>query len=286
VCPACASAPLVDNGPISSGPVRIADMDRKGFYVIACEYVCRSAVCVAAVAGSDDAAAANANGSGGGSGGRTFASTDSVIMRSLPQALQDDFPAFVHPARCTGSAREVWDWRTVGVSRALWALARSLVGRAKMGRQMLLQVLVAMQQGSGSGSGLGIGLGMGMGQGSLNVSGGRSERDEPWLREESRLLYLQQQQQQQPQQQQQQQQQQQEEEELFGMRRSSLDHGVQDSQSMQFFHHQQSQLHEQLHQHQQQASSAYASFMTSSSNQPGIFDQGSLGNALEVSIYL
>ena len=74
-CPVC-SAPLINRGRISSGPIKVYDLG-KPFFVIGCEYVCTSPVCVGAV----------------GAQGRKFASTDFSILRALPQKPKDEFPA-------------------------------------------------------------------------------------------------------------------------------------------------------------------------------------------------
>ncbi|EGO24866.1 hypothetical protein SERLADRAFT_468775, partial [Serpula lacrymans var. lacrymans S7.9] len=74
-CPSC-STPLVNRGRIRSGPIKVYDLE-KPFFIIGCEYACKSSMCNA-----------NTNAEG-----RRFASTDASILRALPVRLKDEFPA-------------------------------------------------------------------------------------------------------------------------------------------------------------------------------------------------
>ncbi|KAJ3560004.1 hypothetical protein NP233_g11113 [Leucocoprinus birnbaumii] len=102
-CPAC-SQPLTNKGRISSGPIKIYDIE-KPFFIIGCEYVCKSPQCA----------------SSAGPEGRKFASTDASILRSLPIKLQDEFPArLMYGDTDAGSGSNIWNWKALGVSRSLW----------------------------------------------------------------------------------------------------------------------------------------------------------------------
>lgn len=132
-CPACAT-PLINKGRIISGPIKVYDLG-KPFFVIGCEYVCRSQVCLPP---------------GSQSEGRKFASTDISILRALPTKLKDEFPARLIQgpgnAPDLGSGPEVWSWRGMGVSSALWDMTRMAL-RSGMQKDMLLGLLHAVQNG-------------------------------------------------------------------------------------------------------------------------------------------
>lgn len=128
-CPSC-SAPLLNKGRISSGPIKIYDID-KPFFIIGCEYVCRSPPCVAATSAE----------------GRKFASTDSSILRSLPIRLKDEFPArLMYGDADAGSGPNIWNWKALGVSFALWNLVRGCL-RAGLRRDAILGLVGAVQHG-------------------------------------------------------------------------------------------------------------------------------------------
>ncbi|KJA20571.1 hypothetical protein HYPSUDRAFT_68441 [Hypholoma sublateritium FD-334 SS-4] len=126
-CPSC-STPLVNRGRISSGPVKIYDIE-KPFFIVGCEYVCRSPPCMAATSPE----------------GRKFASTDSSILRSLPTLLKDEFPArLLHGDADAGCGAHVWNWKAMGVSTGLW----NLVGgglRAGLKKDVILRLIWAVQ---------------------------------------------------------------------------------------------------------------------------------------------
>ncbi|KAG6868352.1 hypothetical protein C0993_004576 [Termitomyces sp. T159_Od127] len=127
-CPSCAT-PLANHGRISSGPIKIYDIE-KPFFVIGCEYVCRSSSCLAAVPD-----------------GRKFASTDASIFRALPAKLKDEFPARLLCADAdAGSGPNIWNWGALGVSLSLWNLVRACL-RAGMRKEAILQLLDAVQRG-------------------------------------------------------------------------------------------------------------------------------------------
>ena len=134
-CPACTS-PLVNKGSIASGPIKIYDLG-KPFFVIGCEYVCKSPVC--APAGTPAAGE-----------GRRFASTDASIMRALPAKLKDEFPARLIQgagnAPDMGPAAGVWSWRGMGVSTALWDMVRAAL-RAGIYKDAILGIIHSVTQG-------------------------------------------------------------------------------------------------------------------------------------------
>ena len=126
-CPGC-STPLINRGRISSGPVKIYDIERP-FFIVGCEYVCYSAACVAATSPE----------------GRKFASTDWSILRSLPKLLKDKFPArLLHGDAATGSSAQVWNWKAIGVSTALWNLVMSSL-RAGLKKDVILRLIWEVQ---------------------------------------------------------------------------------------------------------------------------------------------
>lgn len=128
-CPSC-SSPLINKGRISTGPVKIYDIE-KPFFVIACEYVCKSPPCVSVTSPE----------------GRKFASTDSSILRSLPIRLKDEFPAILmYGDADAGSGPNIWNWKALGVSLSLWNLVRACL-RAGLRKEAILQLVGAVQHG-------------------------------------------------------------------------------------------------------------------------------------------
>jgi len=128
-CPSC-SSPLINKGRISSGPVKIYDIE-KPFFIIACEYVCQSQPCVTATSPE----------------GRKFASTDSSILRSLPTRLKDEFPAILmYGDADAGSGPNIWNWKALGVSLSMWNLVRGCL-RVGLRREVILQLVGAVQYG-------------------------------------------------------------------------------------------------------------------------------------------
>ncbi|KAG6907054.1 hypothetical protein DXG01_010740 [Tephrocybe rancida] len=127
-CPSCAS-PLVNRGRISWGPIKIYDIERP-FFIIGCEYVCRSQACSAA-----------------GPEGRKFSSTDASIFRALPAKLKDEFPArLMYADTDAGSGPNIWNWGAHGVSLSLWNMVRGCL-RAGMRKEAILQLVDAVQRG-------------------------------------------------------------------------------------------------------------------------------------------
>ncbi|KAH0585535.1 hypothetical protein H2248_008767 [Termitomyces sp. 'cryptogamus'] len=127
-CPSCAT-PLANRGRISSGPVKIYDIE-KPFFIIGCEYICRSTHCLSTFPD-----------------GRRFASTDASIFRALPAKLKDEFPArLMYADADAGCGPNIWNWGPLGVSRSLWNLVRACL-RAGMGRDVILQLVEAVQRG-------------------------------------------------------------------------------------------------------------------------------------------
>ncbi|THH29420.1 hypothetical protein EUX98_g4754 [Antrodiella citrinella] len=125
-CPACNTA-LINKGRIASGPIKIYDLG-KPFFVIGCEYVCESSVCLPA----------------GATEGRKFASTDVSILRSLPAGLRGEFPArILEGAGATpdlGTGLDVWSWRGMGVSIPLWNMVRACI-RAGLRKDAILGII-------------------------------------------------------------------------------------------------------------------------------------------------
>lgn len=132
-CPSCA-APLINKGRIQTGPIKIYDLG-KPFFIIGCEYVCRSQVCMP-------------HGTGGE--GRKFASTDTSILRALPSKLKDEFPARLlqgpPPNGDLGPGPDVWSWRGMGVSTQLWDMARSAL-RSGLQKEIILSLVQAVMNG-------------------------------------------------------------------------------------------------------------------------------------------
>lgn len=128
-CPDC-SGPLTSKGRIRSGPIKIYDLERP-FFIIGCEYVCKSGHCVAATSPE----------------GRKFASTDPSIMRSLPAKLKDEFPAHLsQSATDGGNGFGIWDWRAFGVSKALWNMVRGALN-AGLHKDTILRLIHDIQYG-------------------------------------------------------------------------------------------------------------------------------------------
>ncbi|EKM57779.1 uncharacterized protein PHACADRAFT_206656 [Phanerochaete carnosa HHB-10118-sp] len=131
-CPICAT-PLINKGRISSGPIKIYDLG-KPFFIIGCEYVCRSLVCLPGQQGE----------------GRRFASTDTSILRALPTKLKDEFPARLiqgaGPTPDMGPGADVWSWRGMGVSTGLWDMVRVSL-RSGLHKDVILGVVHAVIQG-------------------------------------------------------------------------------------------------------------------------------------------
>lgn len=132
-CPVCA-APLHNKGRIASGPVKIYDLG-KPFFIIGCEYVCRAPACLPPGAPGD---------------GRRFASTDTSILRALPTKLRDEFPARLiqgaGPTPDMGPGADVWSWRGMGVSTALWDMVRAAL-RSGVHKDVVLGIVHAVMQG-------------------------------------------------------------------------------------------------------------------------------------------
>ena len=128
-CPSC-TFPLTNKGRISSGPIKVYDIG-KPFFVVGCEYVCRSSACIAATT----------------SEGRKFASTDPAILRSLPSKLKDEFPAkLLQGDGEVGSGSNVWNWRALGVSTSLWNIVIGAL-RAGLRRDVIMALIWAVQNG-------------------------------------------------------------------------------------------------------------------------------------------
>ncbi|KAF9532698.1 hypothetical protein CPB83DRAFT_635148 [Crepidotus variabilis] len=128
-CPNCGLI-LLNKGRITSGPIKVYDVE-KPFFVVGCEYVCRSQSCVQATTAE----------------GRKFASTDPAILRSLPSRLKDEFPArLIHGDNDVGSGPGVWNWRAMGVSNSLWNLVMGCL-RAGLRKEMILGLVWGVQHG-------------------------------------------------------------------------------------------------------------------------------------------
>ncbi|KAI0071990.1 hypothetical protein K474DRAFT_1668364 [Panus rudis PR-1116 ss-1] len=143
VCPIC-NEPLINRGPIATGPIKIYDLG-KPFFIIGCEYICRSETCLPRPPGST-----STNSSIPPEGGRRFASTDASILRVLPGKLRDEFPAkLLEGAGATpdlGPHPEIWSWKGMGVSTALWNMARASL-RAGLKKDGILSVIKGIVEG-------------------------------------------------------------------------------------------------------------------------------------------
>lgn len=104
-CPHC-SAPLTNRGIIQSGPIKVYDLG-KPFYIIGTEYACTSQIC---------------NPTSSSDGGRKFASTDPLIMRSLPAILRDELPAQL--LELPPEQACAWNWEPMGISKTIWNMVR------------------------------------------------------------------------------------------------------------------------------------------------------------------
>ncbi|KXN80596.1 hypothetical protein AN958_09757 [Leucoagaricus sp. SymC.cos] len=126
-CPTC-SQPLANKGRISSGPIKIYDIE-KPFFIIGCEYVCKSTQCTIAA----------------GPEGRKFASTDASILRSLPNKLQDEFPVrLMYGDTDAGSGPNIWNWKALGVSRSLWNMVRACL-KSGLRKEAILHLIYSIQ---------------------------------------------------------------------------------------------------------------------------------------------
>lgn len=131
-CPVC-STPLINKGRITSGPIKIYDLG-KPFFIIGCEYVCRSQACLPSQQGE----------------GRRFASTDTSILRALPPRLKDEFPARLiqgaGPTPDMGPGTDVWSWRGMGVSTGLWDMVRASL-RSGVHKDIILGIIHSVISG-------------------------------------------------------------------------------------------------------------------------------------------
>jgi len=126
-CTACGST-LQNRGRIRSGPVKVYDLD-KPFFIIGCEYVCKSASCV----------------SGTSPEGRKFASTDASVMRGLPMRLREEFPAcLLQGDSDLGPGNNVWNWHAVGVSKILWNLVKACL-KVGMSKENIIHIINSIQ---------------------------------------------------------------------------------------------------------------------------------------------
>ncbi|KAL0945423.1 hypothetical protein HGRIS_000915 [Hohenbuehelia grisea] len=128
-CPVCSSS-MINRGRIRTGPIKVYDLD-KPFFIIGCEYVCKSAACLKSFP----------------EGGRKFASTDAQILRSLPAKLKDEFPAHLLQGESdSGSGANIWNWKAMGVSRALWNMVKGGL-RAGLSKEVIVQLIRSIQLG-------------------------------------------------------------------------------------------------------------------------------------------
>ncbi|EIN04018.1 hypothetical protein PUNSTDRAFT_146764 [Punctularia strigosozonata HHB-11173 SS5] len=128
-CPYCAS-PLANRGRIQSGPIKVYDL-HKPFFVIACEYACEGAHCVAQTSNE----------------GRKFSSVDRSILQALPEKLREELPAvLLHGDTDLGSGPNVWCWRAMGASKDLWNLVRGCL-RLGAGKDAIMLIIRGIQEG-------------------------------------------------------------------------------------------------------------------------------------------
>ncbi|KAF5342510.1 hypothetical protein D9611_001345 [Ephemerocybe angulata] len=128
-CPQCGT-PLLNRGRISSGPLKIYDIE-KPFFIIGCEYVCKGTQCTTPATPE----------------GRKFASTDSSILRALPIKLKDEFPAkLLYDNTDAGSGPNIWNWKALGVSWSLWNMVHGAL-RAGLKKDVILHLIHSIQRG-------------------------------------------------------------------------------------------------------------------------------------------
>ncbi|KAJ2917396.1 hypothetical protein MD484_g2981, partial [Candolleomyces efflorescens] len=128
-CPSC-STPLLKKGRISSGPLKVYDIE-KPFFIIGCEYMCKSPQCTTPATPD----------------GRKFASTDSSIFRALPPKLKDEFPAkLLYDNTDAGSGPNIWNWKALGVSWSLWNMVHGGL-RSGLKKEVILQLIHSIQHG-------------------------------------------------------------------------------------------------------------------------------------------
>ncbi|KAI6025647.1 hypothetical protein F5J12DRAFT_442774 [Pisolithus orientalis] len=126
-CSSC-GVPLHNRGRIKSGPIKVYDLE-KPFFVIGCEYVCRSPTCLTTAPLE----------------GRKFASTDASIMQALPARLKEEFPArLLQGGSNLGSGPNVWNWHAMGVSKSLWNMVKGGL-KAGMSKDAIIQVIGVIQ---------------------------------------------------------------------------------------------------------------------------------------------
>lgn len=126
-CSSC-NTPLSNRGRIRSGPIKVYDLE-KPFFIIGCEYACRSSTCTT-----------NAT-----PDGRKFASTDASIMRALPARLKEEFPArLLQSDADLGGGANVWNWHAMGVSKSLWNMVKGCL-RVGMSKDATIHVICAIQ---------------------------------------------------------------------------------------------------------------------------------------------
>ncbi|KAK7040984.1 hypothetical protein R3P38DRAFT_2892672, partial [Favolaschia claudopus] len=88
-CTIC-NCPLSSLGPIRSGPIMVYDFTGP-FYIIGCSYICTNS--------------------------HSYASTEHAVFCTLPEKLQQEFPAHLL-ASDVGTEADIWRWKARGVSRA------------------------------------------------------------------------------------------------------------------------------------------------------------------------
>lgn len=126
-CTACGST-LQNRGRIRSGPVKVYDLD-KPFFIIGCEYACKSVSCVASTTPE----------------GRKFASTDASVMQGLPVRLREEFPArLLQGDADLGPGSNVWNWHAVGVSKTLWNMVKACL-KVGMPKDNILNIINSVQ---------------------------------------------------------------------------------------------------------------------------------------------
>ncbi|KAJ7582708.1 hypothetical protein C8J56DRAFT_227394 [Mycena floridula] len=129
-CPTCSSTLFSNRGRIRSGPITVYDLERP-FYIIGCEYVCASTVCLQATSGE----------------GRKYASTDPAILRILPTSLLDEFPARLAQSDLqSGISPDVWNWHARGISKGLWNMIRGCI-KTGMRKEAIIEVLNTIENG-------------------------------------------------------------------------------------------------------------------------------------------
>jgi hypothetical protein len=108
--------------------VKVYDLD-KPFFIIGCEYTCKSVSCIASTTPE----------------GCKFASTDTSVMQGLPVRLREEFPVqLLQDDADLGPGANVWNWHAVGVSKTLWNMVKACL-KVGIPKDNILNIINAIQ---------------------------------------------------------------------------------------------------------------------------------------------